>query len=252
MHATGRLPPVPTILIRRHAPASGIWPVERLHGSNLTKVTLRPNSLLESELRCSGFDVVAGVDEAGRGALAGPVFAAAVVLDMNNVPDGLNDSKKLTAKRREFLDRTIRASSTVSVGTASEEEIDGLNILNAAMLAMRRAVEQLCHHPDHLLIDGDRIPAGLPCPARPVVSGDAISVSIAAASIVAKVARDRHMGELDRLHPEYGWMANCGYGTRKHIETLFHLGPTPLHRRSFRPVREALEARRAQEIREDA
>ena len=195
---------------------------------------------------------MAGVDEAGRGALAGPVFAAAVVLDMANVPDGLNDSKKLNAGMRERLDRSIRESAGVSVAVASREEVDRLNVLQAAMLAMRRAVEGLRRSPDHLLIDGNRSPDGLGCPARCVVSGDAKSVSIAAASIVAKVARDRHMKELDGLHPEYGWSSNCGYGTRSHLDALGLLGPTPLHRRSFRPVQEALEPRLFPETRRGA
>ncbi len=216
------------------------------------RVNSKPDSRLETELLDAGFKFVAGVDEAGRGALAGPVFAAAVVLDMDNVPDGLNDSKKLTAGMRERLDRSIRESAGVSVAVASREEVDRLNVLHAAMLAMRRAVEGLRRPPDHLLIDGNRSPDGLGCPARCVVSGDAKSISIAAASIVAKVARDRHMRELDGLHPEYGWSRNCGYGTRSHLDALGRFGPTPLHRRSFRPVQEALEPRLFPEARRGA
>ena len=218
-------------------------PDEALRQSIPDRVISGPDSRLETDLQDAGFKLVAGVDEAGRGALAGPVFAAAVVLDMNNVPDGLNDSKKLTARTRERLDRSIRESAGVSVAVASREEVDRLNVLHAAMLAMRRAVEGLRIPPDHLLIDGNRSPDGLRCPVRCVVSGDAKSISIAAASIVAKVARDRHMQELDGLHPEYGWSRNCGYGTRRHLDALGRLGPTPWHRRSFRPVQEALEPR---------
>lgn len=227
-------------------------PDDALRQSIPDRVISGPDSRLEADLRRAGFKFVAGVDEAGRGALAGPVFAAAVVLDMDNVPDGLNDSKKLTPGTRERLDRSIRDSAAVSVAAASREEVDRLNVLHAAMLAMRRAVEGMCRTPDHLLIDGNRCPDGLRCPASCVVAGDAKSISIAAASIVAKVARDRHMLELDELHPEYGWSRNCGYGTRRHLDALGCLGPTPLHRRSFRPVQEALEPRLFPEARRGA
>ncbi len=184
---------------------------------------------------------IAGVDEAGRGCLAGPVYAAAVIFHSSDFPDGLDDSKKLTALRREQLELAIQDCATVSVASASCCEIDRFNILNAAMLAMKRAVERLNVKPDHLLIDGNRLPQELPCPARAVVGGDALSVSIAAASIIAKVHRDRHMRELDRLHPGYGWARNSGYGTRQHLDALRRHGPTAQHRRSFRPVRDALD-----------
>ncbi len=206
-------------------------------------MSFSPNSLLERELWDAGFTVVAGVDETGRGSLAGPVFAAAVVLDMGNLPDGLNDSKKLSAGKREELEMVLRESAIVSVASASRDEIDGFNILNASLLAMRRAVNGLQRQPDHLLVDGNRLPCGLNCPARAVVAGDTLSLSIAAASIVAKVERDRHMSELGRLHPGYGWSRNCGYGTRQHIEALKRLGPTQHHRQSFKPVRDAMELR---------
>ena len=182
---------------------------------------------------------VAGIDEAGRGPWAGPVVAAAVILPAGRAPDGIDDSKRLSRERRAELYERIRAAATVGVGEASVGEIDALNVLQATMVAMRRAVEALGTRPSHALVDGNRLP-DLACPARAVIGGDSRSLSIAAASIVAKETRDRIMRRLARLHPGYGWERNAGYGTREHARALDALGPTPHHRRSFRPVREAV------------
>ncbi|UYY76627.1 ribonuclease HII [Sphingomonas sp. R1] len=181
---------------------------------------------------------VAGVDEAGRGPLAGPVVAAAVVLDPNCIPEGINDSKALTAAKRAKLCEELLACAKVGVGVASVEEIDRLNILWATMLAMTRAVEALGFPPAFVLVDGNR------CPkwhhrSEAVVSGDALCLSIAAASIVAKHRRDCMMVELDTQFPGYGWASNKGYGGKAHQEALRALGPTPHHRRSFAPVAQA-------------
>ncbi|GAA5080278.1 ribonuclease HII [Roseibacterium beibuensis] len=183
---------------------------------------------------------VAGVDEVGRGPLAGPVTAAAVVLDPTHLPPGLNDSKKLTAARRTALVEAIETHAEVSLGWASVEEIDAINIRNAALLAMRRAVEGLPSPPTHALIDGNAIPDGLPCAATAVIKGDALSLSISAASIIAKVARDAVMTRLAEEFPGYGWEKNAGYPTKLHLQGLQDLGVTPHHRRSFRPVHNIL------------
>lgn len=183
---------------------------------------------------------VAGVDEVGRGPLAGPVTAAAVILDPSRLPAGLDDSKRLSAARRAALAEELRACAIVSVAHASVAEIDRLNILHAALLAMRRAVEGLPRTPAHVLVDGNRTPPDLPCPATPLVKGDARSLSIAAASIIAKVARDALMAELARQHPGYGWERNAGYPTPAHLDALKRLGVTPHHRRSFAPVHNIL------------
>ena len=185
--------------------------------------------------------LVAGVDEVGRGPLAGPVVAAAVIL---RVPvEGLADSKTLTAARREALAEELRASAMIALGAASVAEIDRLNILWASLLAMRRAVLRLALRPELVLVDGDRVPEPLPCAARAVVGGDGTEPAIAAASIVAKVARDRCMRRLALRHAGYGWESNVGYGTAIHLDGLARLGATRHHRRSFRPVREAATAR---------
>ena len=182
---------------------------------------------------------VAGVDEVGRGPLAGPVTAAAVVLDPAAIPQGLNDSKKLTAKRRNALLEGLLESAEVSLGWASVEEIDRLNIRNATFLAMRRALAGLAPV-DHALIDGNALPPDLPCPATTIIKGDGRSLSIAAASIVAKVRRDAEMMALSRQFPGYGWERNAGYPTAEHKQALQDLGVTPHHRRSFKPVHNIL------------
>ncbi len=178
---------------------------------------------------------VAGVDEAGRGSWAGPVIAAAVILDPENIPDGLNDSKKLSPARRTALMARLMEAARTGVGCAGVADIDRLNILEATMLAMARAVEALPVMPAHALIDGNRLPK-LACRATAVVRGDAACLSIAAASIVAKVTRDRIMADLSRSFPDYGWQRNAGYGTREHARALRDHGPTPHHRHSFSPV----------------
>lgn len=183
---------------------------------------------------------VCGVDEAGRGPLAGPVAAAAVVLNPHDLPEGLNDSKVLSAARRERLFDAIQARAEVSLAWASVEEIDRLNIREASLLAMRRAVEGLAIPPDAALIDGNACPQGLPCRGVTLVKGDALSLSVAAASIIAKVARDRVMAELAQAFPGYGWEVNQGYPTAAHRAALLDLGVTPHHRRSFRPVHNIL------------
>ena len=182
---------------------------------------------------------VCGVDEVGRGPWAGPVVAAAVILDSASIPSGLDDSKRLTARRREALfDALMRHQ--VGLGVATVAEIDEVNILNATWLAMRRAVAALPVAPGFALIDGNRAPDGLPCPAETVVKGDGRSLSIAAASVVAKVTRDRMMADLARDWPGYGWERNAGYGVAAHAAALRDLGVTPHHRRSFKPIHKML------------
>ncbi|WGW05388.1 ribonuclease HII [Tropicibacter oceani] len=183
---------------------------------------------------------VAGVDEVGRGPLAGPVVAAAVILNPEAFPDGLNDSKKVSPKRREAMTLLIRQQALVGIGEATVEEIDQVNILQATYLAMRRAVAALPHQPDHLLIDGNRLPPDLPCPATTIVRGDSKSPSIAAASIVAKTWRDNVMKMIATQFPGYGWETNAGYPTKCHKSALQNLGVTPHHRRSFKPVHNIL------------
>lgn len=178
---------------------------------------------------------VAGVDEVGRGPWAGPVVAAAVILQAGHIPAGLDDSKKLSRIRREDLLVLLEDQAAIGIGTASVEEIDRHNILAASMLAMQRAVAALPLAPAHALVDGNRAP-DLACPVTTVVGGDARCLSIAAASIVAKVTRDRLMAALAAAHPGYGWERNAGYGTAEHREGLDRLGITPHHRLSFRPI----------------
>jgi ribonuclease HII len=185
---------------------------------------------------------VAGVDEVGRGPLAGPVHAAAVILDPARLPPGLDDSKKMSETRREKAFDAIMASAiAVGIGVASVEEIDRINILAATMLAMRRAVERLTIRPVHALVDGNKVPA-LPCPAEAIVKGDSKVLSIAAASIIAKVTRDRFMSDLDAACPGYGWARNKGYGTADHMEALARLGPSVHHRTSFAPIAQLRQA----------
>ncbi len=186
--------------------------------------------------------LICGIDEAGRGPLAGPVIAAAVILDPHRPSEGLADSKKLTPARREALhDQILAHARAWALGRAEVEEIDRLNILQASLLAMRRAVEALPLVPDHALVDGNRLPEGLPCSAEAIVGGDGSVPAISAASILAKVARDREMMELDRRYPGYGFAGHKGYPTRQHLEALQRLGVSAVHRRSFGPVKRCLE-----------
>ena len=185
--------------------------------------------------------VVCGVDEAGRGPLAGPVIAAAAILDPARIPAGIDDSKRLAPARRAALACALRERAIVAVGEASVEEIDRCNILGATLLAMRRAVEGLARAPDRALVDGNRAPP-LACPTHTIVRGDRKSLSIAAASIVAKVRRDRLMAALAAEWPHYGWERNAGYPTPFHRAALARYGPSPHHRRSFAPVRAAARA----------
>lgn len=184
---------------------------------------------------------VCGVDEAGRGPLAGPVSAGAVILDPHNIPEGLNDSKKLTHTRRLELEIEIKARAIAwGVGFANVEEIERLNILHAAGLAMCRAIEGLSVTPAIALVDGNYAHK-LPCPVKTIVGGDGKSLSIAAASILAKVARDRLMDEFEAAYPGYGFARHKGYGAPAHLAALKALGPCPEHRASFAPVRALLE-----------
>ena len=188
---------------------------------------------LENELRAAGYSAVCGVDEAGRGPLCGPVAAAAVILPPDAVIEGLNDSKKLSPEKRERLFEIIQNTAVAwCIAEASVEEIDRLNILEADLLAMRRAIAGLKVPADYALIDGN-IARGFSIPARAVIHGDAISPSIAAASILAKVHRDRLCEELDRAYPQYGIAQHKGYGTKAHIEALRKYGPSPIHRKLF-------------------
>ena len=183
---------------------------------------------------------LAGVDEAGRGPLAGPVMAAAVILDERRRIAGLDDSKRLSHEQRLHLAAEIKARALAwSVAEAGVAEIDRLNILRASLLAMQRAVEALAILPEMALVDGPHAPT-LPCPARAVVRGDRRVPAISAASIIAKVERDRRMTVMEARYPGYGFAAHKGYPTRRHIEALARLGVTPIHRRSFAPVKEAL------------
>jgi ribonuclease HII len=187
--------------------------------------------------------LVVGIDEAGRGPWAGPVFAAAVILDATRLAPRLareiDDSKRLTQARREAVFAALQNCAEIACAEASVEEIDRLNILNATLLAMQRAFAALGRQPDHALIDGNRAP-DLPCPSETVIGGDHRSLSIAAASIVAKVNRDRLMKKLAVQHPGYGWERNFGYGTFEHQLALVRLGPTNHHRKSFKPIRNIL------------
>lgn len=199
-----------------------------------------PNFEMETHLQAQGFLHIAGVDEVGRGPLAGPVVAAAVILDPDAIPDGLNDSKKLSHKRLIALEAEILALAKVGIGEASVEEIDELNILRASHVAMMRAVAALQPAADFLLIDGNLLPRGLERPAETVIGGDGRCVSISAASIVAKMCRDRMMVDLAQQYPGYGWEKNVGYPTKQHREALQNLGVTPHHRRSFKPIHNIL------------
>ena len=205
---------------------------------------MRSKKFLQAEQASLVWDVpglVAGVDEAGRGPLAGPVVAAAVILDDHKPIKGLADSKKLTALRREKLFDEIRAKALCcSVALATVEEIDRLNILQATMLAMQRAVKGLRLKPAKVLVDGNRLPV-LDVVAEAIVSGDALVQAISAASILAKVTRDRMLDELHAQHPLYGFDRHKGYGTAQHLAALREFGPLPEHRRSFAPVAQAMQ-----------
>lgn len=184
---------------------------------------------------------VAGVDEVGRGPLAGPVVAAAVILDPNRPIDGLADSKVLSESRREVLSQIIRDNALYwAIGRAEVAEIDDINILQASLLAMRRAILQLNPIPEFARIDGNRCPEKLPCEAEFVIKGDATVAEISAASIIAKVARDNEMKQLDKDYPGYGLAKHKGYPTKQHIAALGELGISPIHRRSFGPVKRLL------------
>ena len=197
------------------------------------------NYNIENSLRPNGYEIIMGVDEVGRGPWAGPVTACAVILDPENIPPGLNDSKKLSAKRRAQLFEEIINTSLVSCVHVDVGEIDKINILQATFRAMERSISKL-PIPDHILIDGNKLPPNLPSPATAIIKGDSKSVSIAAASIIAKVTRDRLMADLSLEYPGYGWEKNAGYGTKIHQSGLLNNGVTPHHRRSFKPIHNML------------
>ena len=187
----------------------------------------------EREAAAAGFQAVCGVDEAGRGPLAGPVYAAAVILHLEHAIEGINDSKKLSEKKRELLfDQITEQAEAFGIACASVEEIEEYNILNATYLAMKRAVGELEKKADFALIDGNRLPP-LSIPARAVVKGDSLSASIAAASILAKVSRDRFMLQMAELYPQYQFEKHKGYGTALHMQLIRDYGASPIHRRSF-------------------
>ena len=213
-----------------------------------TADALHEAEFADSLFLSEGFDhlplLTAGVDEAGRGPLAGPVCAAAVILDPDKPIAGLNDSKKLSAKKREALAPLIRERALAwGVGWASVEEIDSVNILEATFLAMERALAALSRKPELILIDGNRAPKHLPAPFETIVKGDARVPAISAASILAKTERDRLMAQIGREHPEYGFGQHAGYGTKAHIEAIGKYGVLPCHRRSFEPVKSIIAKR---------
>jgi ribonuclease HII len=199
---------------------------------------VRATGRFEKRARRRGAKLVAGVDESGRGPLAGPVVVAAVIFDKWRYPGGIDDSKRLDAAARETIYAAILDTATVAVAVASRERVDRMNILRASLWGMTRAVAGLALRPDHVLVDGNMLPPDLPCPAEAIVDGDAKSVSIAAASIVAKVTRDRLMARVGRAFPDYGFERHKGYSTAAHFEALRVHGPCPHHRQSFAPVRE--------------
>ncbi|MFD2739665.1 ribonuclease HII [Sulfitobacter aestuarii] len=199
-----------------------------------------PDFTFEDTARSQGYRRIAGIDEVGRGPLAGPVTAAAVILDPDRIPKGLNDSKILSRKAREALHLEILAVADVCVAHASVAEIEEHNILRASHLAMMRALAGLRAAADYALIDGNMIPKQIRAPAQPVIKGDGRSLSISAASIVAKCTRDRLMVDLSQQHPGYGWETNMGYGSKAHLSALRALGVTPHHRRLFKPVHNIL------------
>ena len=192
------------------------------------------NVEFDSAIRAEGYATLCGIDEAGRGPLCGPVYAAAVVLPPDVEIEGLNDSKKISEKKREQLfDKICQTALAYGIGYATVEEIEELNILNATYLAMKRAYEAAGMDADLVLIDGNRLPPELPAKMRYVIKGDALSASIAAASILAKVSRDRVLYDLDKQYPQYGFAKHKGYGTAAHYDALREFGVSPVHRRSF-------------------
>jgi ribonuclease HII len=212
-------------------------------GGSKGMVNQIPTAFEEDKLREQGYRLIAGIDEVGRGPLAGPVVAAAIILPFDEKPSWLNlvrDSKQLTHQQREFIFNSILKSGvSYGVGVVSHEVIDERGIAPATRLAMCYAIKQLPTYPDYLLIDYVRLPE-MRIPQKSVINGDSVCLSIAAASIVAKVTRDRIMVELDSRYPGYGMAQHKGYGTPEHIEALRRLGPCPIHRRTFLPVRERL------------
>ncbi len=199
---------------------------------------LGPTDRFERRAKRRGARLIAGVDEAGRGPLAGPVVVAAVAFRDRRYPDGIDDSKKLAVAARERLFDAILERASVSVAVASRERIDRMNILRASLWAMSRAVAGLAETPDHVLVDGNMVPPDLACACETIVGGDGLCISIAAASIVAKVTRDRLMTAVGRAYPDYGFERHMGYSTPAHFAALRQHGPCPHHRRSFAPVRE--------------
>jgi len=200
-------------------------------------IRMGPDFRIEGRLRRQGVWPVAGVDEVGRGPLAGPVAAAAVILDPMRLPSGVDDSKALGARERDAAFEMILATAhAVSVAFVTPAEIDAMNIRRASLAAMSRAVAGLSQAPAFVLVDG-RDPPTLPCPCRAIVKGDGLAMSIAAASIVAKVARDAMMRRLASVYPGYGFETNAGYAARRHLDALRRIGPTPAHRLSFAPLR---------------
>lgn len=206
----------------------------------LFDLPLRPDFSIELKLITGGIRFVAGTDEAGRGPLAGPVVAAAVILDQSAIPAGLDDSKRMDKRaREEAFGRILATARAVSLCSIPAEHIDATDIRKASLEAMRRAVAGLALAADHVLADGRDVPPGLPCPATALVKGDQRSVSVAAASIVAKVMRDRMMDVVGALHPQYGFEAHAGYGTARHSLALADHGPIErLHRFTFAPIKE--------------
>ena len=198
-----------------------------------------PDFSVEDKKRQLDFNNIAGVDEAGRGPWAGPVYSAIVILNRNCIPDGINDSKKISEKKRIELYEEILINHKYGIGCASPDEIDQLNILEATFLSMRRALENLIIKPDYILVDGNLSP-NFNIPHESIIKGDSISMSIAAASIIAKVERDKFMLNIDNEHPEYKWKKNKGYGTKDHQNALNAHGVTKYHRKSFSPIRKIL------------
>ncbi len=198
-----------------------------------------PNLLIEKKKNKLNYKIIAGVDEAGRGPWAGPVYSAAVILNDNNIPEGINDSKKLSEKKRNSIYLEIISNHIYGVGIADVDEIDKLNILGATLLSMERAVNNLSINPDFVLVDGNHEPK-IEIDSESIIKGDTKSLSIAAASIIAKVERDEFMRQLDTQYPAYNWKKNKGYGTKDHQNALKMHGVTKYHRKSFSPVRKIL------------